>query len=343
MPTLPLLDPQTKENRSPHVVILGAGASLAAFPNGDKFGRKLPLMDNLIETVGLDVILKKWNVNLSSINFEDFFDKLVSEKNNIQPQRLIEDKVYEYFSEMIIPDNATLYDFLILSLRDKDLIASFNWDPMLVQAYRRNINLKKLPRICFLHGNVGIGACIKDKRCGYIEQNCLVCGQLFQKVRLLYPIKNKNYTSDPFIRNEWNVVRHYLQYAYFITIFGYSAPGIDVAARDIMLEVWNKNQTKSLAEIEIIDIKSEKELLETWNEFITRTRYGVLNSHYKSYLWRFTGRSCDAVAGATLQLEPSPENPYPDTKDLNELQVWVKPLINEETDVENNRVPFKIK
>ncbi len=34
-----------------HVVLLGAGASLAAFPNGDRLGRTLPLMKNLVEVL----------------------------------------------------------------------------------------------------------------------------------------------------------------------------------------------------------------------------------------------------------------------------------------------------
>jgi hypothetical protein len=37
----------------PHVVILGAGASYAAFPNRDRNGRKLLLMNNFIETVNV--------------------------------------------------------------------------------------------------------------------------------------------------------------------------------------------------------------------------------------------------------------------------------------------------
>lgn len=37
----------------PHVVVLGAGASLAAFPNGDAQGRRLPLMRDLAELIGL--------------------------------------------------------------------------------------------------------------------------------------------------------------------------------------------------------------------------------------------------------------------------------------------------
>src|SRR5437016_2179224 len=36
----------------PHVVILGAGASNAAFPDGDKNGKPLPLLDDLANVVG---------------------------------------------------------------------------------------------------------------------------------------------------------------------------------------------------------------------------------------------------------------------------------------------------
>ena len=35
MPRLPAFDPRKQINHSPHVVILGAGASWAAFPSGD--------------------------------------------------------------------------------------------------------------------------------------------------------------------------------------------------------------------------------------------------------------------------------------------------------------------
>lgn len=41
----------------PHVVILGGSASYAAFPQGDKHGRMLPLMNNLIETLGIEDIV----------------------------------------------------------------------------------------------------------------------------------------------------------------------------------------------------------------------------------------------------------------------------------------------
>lgn len=43
----------------PHVVILGAGASYAAFPNGDKNGKKLPLMNNFVETLGIEELIER--------------------------------------------------------------------------------------------------------------------------------------------------------------------------------------------------------------------------------------------------------------------------------------------
>ena len=43
----------------PHVVIVGAGASAAAFPDGDRNGKRLPTMLDFASTLGLDAILKE--------------------------------------------------------------------------------------------------------------------------------------------------------------------------------------------------------------------------------------------------------------------------------------------
>ena len=57
----------------PHVVILGAGASYAAFPKGDKNGRKLPLMNNFVETLGIDDLISRTDLSFDSYNFEDIY------------------------------------------------------------------------------------------------------------------------------------------------------------------------------------------------------------------------------------------------------------------------------
>lgn len=49
---------QSPVGLKPHVVLLGAGASMVSFPCGDANGNRLPVMNNLIEIVHLEEILK---------------------------------------------------------------------------------------------------------------------------------------------------------------------------------------------------------------------------------------------------------------------------------------------
>ena len=46
------------KNIKPHVVLLGAGASRAAFPNGEDAGKRLPLMNDFVETLELAALLE---------------------------------------------------------------------------------------------------------------------------------------------------------------------------------------------------------------------------------------------------------------------------------------------
>ena len=249
MKSLPPLDINRKINHAPHVVLLGAGASLAACPNGDANGRKLPLMRNLVEIVGLTELLKAHGVYEGYEDFESLYDGLASMKSTPGLISLLESKVHDYFAGMRLPDEATIYDLLLLSLREKDVIATFNWDPFLAQAFRRNRHLRRLPKIVFLHGNVEIGFCQEHKRTGFIEQQCSVCGKFMEPSRLLFPVKQKDYTSDPFIVSEWTQLKYALSHAYLVTIMGYSAPVTDIEARTLLLEAWKENPTRELAEI----------------------------------------------------------------------------------------------
>ena len=42
----------------PHLVILGAGATIATIPAGDKYGRKSSVMDNFISELQLNDLFK---------------------------------------------------------------------------------------------------------------------------------------------------------------------------------------------------------------------------------------------------------------------------------------------
>lgn len=330
MPTLPLLDQHTQINSSPHVVILGAGASLAACPNGDKSQRRLPLMRDIAEKVGLTKELIEAGFSSELEDFEALYDNLVTSKVNPDLVARIEQAVVLYFASLELPDEPNLYDYLLTSLREKDLVATFNWDPFLAQAYRRNAKIKRLPKVVFLHGNVEIGICDEHKRVGFIGECCGVCKKSLRGTKLLYPVRKKDYATDPFIRNEWQVLQNYLKHAYFLTIFGYSAPKTDVEARSLMLNDWQANPTLQLAEVEIIDIKSRSQIEATWEEFFVSHHYQTQRSIFDSYLFRHPSRSCDAFAAATLMCKPWQDNNLPKFENLGDLHRWLDPLLKEE-------------
>ena len=120
-----------------HTVILGAGATMAAIPNGDKNGKKSSVMNGMISKLGLDDLLADVKLDTKSENIEDIYSELYMKPEYAEVVKELEKRLYEYFDSFEIPDTPTVYDFLILSLTEKDVIATFNWDPLLVQAYVR--------------------------------------------------------------------------------------------------------------------------------------------------------------------------------------------------------------
>jgi hypothetical protein len=339
MPSLPYND--GKNITAPHVVILGAGASKASFPKGEASGLEVPLMNDIIRVLGISDIFRCHGIGINNNDFESIYDQLVTDRKNINLINKIEKKVYTYFNCLNLPESTTIYDYLVLSLRETDIIATLNWDPFLAQAYKRNCHVGNMPQIVFLHGNVGIGLCENYKMIGFIDQLCNKCGQPLKPSKLLYPVKHKRYNEDIFIKDQWDRLRDKLQTAYFITIFGYRAPNTDIEAKQLMIEVWNNNPTKDYAQIEIINTQAKKELKETWKDFMVRQHYWIHGDIFNSYLFTHPRRSCDAFFYATLRNKPWKDNPLPKFDTLDELHHWIKPLILEEERYKSNGERFK--
>ena len=264
-------------------------------------------------------------------DFESVYDELATSGRNPALKVEIETRVKSYFSALELPDVATLYDHLLLSLREDDCIATFNWDPLLAKAFMRNRSAASLPRLLFLHGNIEIGICPSCRVKGFRVDRCGKCGAALQPTNLLYPVRQKNYKADLFIDNEWRELETALSNGYMLTIFGYGAPSTDVEAVDLMLRGWGTNPTFELAEVEIVDIKPEEELKKTWERFLCRTHYSSTNDIWKTWLFRYPRRSCEALAMATLQNDPWHRNQFPRPKSLSQLHGWIAPLILEET------------
>ena len=331
-PRIPETEVQKIIVARPHVVLLGAGASRAAFPQGDKNGLKLPLMSDFADILGLKPVLERFGIGYASRNFEEVYGDLYGRLEYKEARDQIEDHIRNYFAGMELPDAPTLYDHLVLSLREKDVVATFNWDPFLFQACARNCSFAKPPRLIFLHGNVAIGYCETHKIKGPTGGTCSQCGQPFIPSRLLYPIKQKDYASDSFISSEWQGLIGALKAAYVFTIFGYSAPQSDAKAVKLLEDGWDRVEQRELEQIEIIDISPGDELAKTWKPFIHTHHYETTQSFYESWIGRHPRRSCDAVWRQMMEVEFLGDNPIPTALSFQDQLIWYQQLIDAERD-----------
>jgi hypothetical protein len=326
----PELEIKTIRVGRPHVVILGAGASRAACPDGDARGTPLPVMADLVEVFGLSPILSKYGFIFQGQNFEELYSRLLMAPEKDVCREEIETHIRNTLSSLCIPETPTVYDHLVLSLRPRDVIATFNWDPLLVQAVRRNSRVADPPRLLFLHGNVAVGFCGADKCMGYIDKTCSHCGKPFTSTPLLYPVTEKQYGTRPFIKAQWEDLNEALEKACRLTIFGYGAPASDVEAIALMIKAWGLAEERDLEQIEIIDLKAEDELLKTWGRFIHTHHYATTSTFYKSSIARHPRRTGEAWAATHVFGMWERGNPLPDNAGFPELWEWYESLLEQE-------------
>lgn len=343
------MHPNTFRRKIPavsHVVVLGAGASRAAFPDGDHTGEPLPVMADLVELLDLGPLLTQHGIELTpSINFEDVFTSLYESGRSTAVVRELENRIRAYFATLQLPPRATLYDRLVLALQPHDVIATFNWDPLLYQAYHRNLKIARLPQIVALHGSVALGACAKHGAYGFGWNTCSTCDAPFAPVRLLYPVRQKRYYADGFIAHQWETLRRYMRHAVCLTIFGYSAPATDVEAVRLLTEMAAKNSAGDWAHLEIIDIKSESELRAKWLRFFHEDHYSISGRFSDSILAQYPRRSREMVfrrfvtklhqkgrlpSRGTFVLRLQQPQPMPETDDLSVLQNFVLEMTKKE-------------
>lgn len=323
---------QQIEMKAPHVVFLGAGASRAAFPNGDKYGKALPLMQDFSEIVPVGRILDQQQIDYRDRNFEDVYSELIKSYSE-ETCRELELCVYKYFDALELPPEPTIYDHLVMCLRPKDIIATFNWDPFLIQAIRRNPNQGGEPRLLFLHGNVLSAFCSKDKVHGLKGASCSQCGKPFKPSSLLYPTAEKNYELSPQIADAWQTLHYALEHAFMVTIYGYGAPASDVAAIAALKKAWGPKQNREMEQFEIIDIRDEDELVESWGDFIHTHHYEVHPDIYDSWIFRHPRRTGEAYLNQYLKALFIEDNPVPRYAELEEIWAWYENLFSVERNV----------
>jgi hypothetical protein len=314
----------------PHVVLLGAGASRAAFPNGDASGRRLPLMDDLCRLEPVEAVLSAVGISAPGRNFEELVAELAVQEGRRKVLDSLEAAIFDYFSGLRLPSVPTIYDHLILSLRPKDVIATFNWDPFLIQAAQRNGRIGGVPQLAFLHGNVLEAFCEEDQVMGVRGRVCSRCGRPFSPGRLLYPITEKDYDSDPAVRSSWKTLKGALKSAFMVTVFGYSAPTTDVRAIDLLDEAWGGSQKREMEQFEIIDIRPEEDLTREWDRFINTHHYEVHSDFVDSWIAKHPRRSGEAYFSQFYDAQFIHSNPAPLTDDFDALWGWFASLVSVE-------------
>jgi hypothetical protein len=327
-----------------HVVILGAGASIAsALRNPEPGGKKLPSMNNFIEVVGLQDIVEILSEKLQAKNFEELYSRMYDDNPESDEVREIEKRVQAYFSEMKLPPEATIYDHLVLALRPRDLIATFNWDPFLYQAYVRNREVAALPFLAFLHGNVAIGYGSNMHRAGPAGWTHKETLDYFEPTKLLYPIKHKNYNQDEFMQREWGRIKFWLHKdsTKIVTIFGFGAPDTDVEAVKLLDEAWGGYDKRNLEQFEIINSSPEDQERKKWDSFIHTHHYDYSSNYFNSSLALNPRRTFESYFQHCFPSTPSEafseSNPVPDNiHSIKELWDWHRPLIDAEEEWKRN-------
>jgi hypothetical protein len=113
---------------------------------------------------------------------------------------------------------------------------------------------------------------------------------------LLYPIEQKNYARNQFIRGQWDQIKDYLSDAILVTIFGYRAPRTDQEAMAMLKTGWKgKGQERPVERVEIIDIRDAGELAHQWHDFSFHSHYDIHHDFYESRLAQYPRRSCESL------------------------------------------------
>ncbi len=294
-------------------------------------------MDGFFQNLKLESLIEGLPLKTRSSNLEDIYSEInersKTESAFLSAKAIIEERVFDYFNSFAIPDNPTIYDFLLLSLRSKDLIASFNWDPLLIQAGNRLLEKglilpKYMPKTIFLHGNVGV---VFDPKSSSSSMHSKYNVNLGQKSKLLFPVKDKNYADDIVIKDSWKMVTEYLKRTYILTIFGYSAPETDTKAKEILQSAWDFYGQRDIEEIEFIDILNEEKIINKWSNFIGHCHFHCSISFFDSMCGRYPRRTADHLFDVTMQSIWGTDNMgFRDEMSFEDIKAFIRPLVFDE-------------
>ncbi len=231
-----------------HLVILGAGSTIATIPSGDKNGQKSYTLANLLEDKTFTSFVENVQAkNLSTNDVEELCKQLYKEDRPLYDE--FESLVRKKYASLELPNEFTILDRLVLSLTPDDAIVSFNWDDLVIQAYQRMSDYvpeEMLPILAFPHGNAQ--AVYNNKH--YTSKRIITSSSWYDSP-LNMPVDETDYHSNAFIKSQWHILDFFIHNAQMITFFGYRGPSSDEQDLQHLDELFAKNEICD--KIEIID------------------------------------------------------------------------------------------
>lgn len=235
-----------------HLVILGAGSTIATIPKGDKNGEFSYTLDNLLNDKCFASFVEKVQaLDYQIDDVEALCNQLYKENRPLYDE--FESLVRKKYASLELPDGFTILDRLVLSLTPNDAIISFNWDDLVIQAYQRMseyVPEEMLPILAFPHGNA---QAVYDNK-HYTSKRIVTSTSLFDSP-LNMPVDEIDYKSDVFINSQWHILDFFMRNAQMVTFFGYRGPDSDEQDLKHLDELFAKNEICD--KIEIIDKDQE--------------------------------------------------------------------------------------
>lgn len=308
-----------------HLVILGAGSTIATIPDGDKNGIKAYTLSNFLEDPFYAHFLSSLDSKYSNLDIEGMCEKMYREDKDKYDE--FEALIRNKYASLELPDGFTILERLIMSLTADDAIVSFNWDDLVIQAYNRAtqfIPSVLLPKIVFPHGNAQ--ACYNEHRYGS-RRNPQNIG--LNDSPLNMPIDELDYKNNLFIESQWKILNFYMRYAQMITLFGYRGPVSDQQEVLQLKELLKLNQI--CARIEIIDkTKEEAEIVaKNLNCLVelTQCEAECCGNFYESRIAQFPRRTLRSLDNWNYESKPMP------ILDRYSFIKLISPIVEEEQDL----------
>ena len=218
----------------------------------------------------------------------------------------------EYFAQLELPVEPTIYDALLLSLRDKDAVFTFNWDPFLFQAHlrlqRAGVPGSSLPTIWFLHGNVAVGYCMEHEQVrGIPGYPVLALRQQPHGQPLAVPSGAQGLPGR--LDDRAGVGRSAEVPASRRHVHGVrlQRPVTDVEAKQLLKDAWGDVEDRRMEQTEIINRPGadHDELREMWSPFIHTHHYEIHESFYDSWIANHPRRTLRRTSTSTWKRSSS--------------------------------------